>query len=58
MEKSSSTTSRKFPKKKLVGGFGNYCCVSGCKIAFYDKNRGNTNTSLFKIPKRKDLRMK
>ena len=56
MEDSSSTTSRKRSKKKLVGGFGNYCCVPGCKSAFYDKNREKTKTSLFTIPKREDLR--
>ena len=48
MEESSSTTSRKRPKKNLVGGFGNYCCVLGCKSAFYDKNREKTNISLLK----------
>ena len=53
MEESSSTTSRKCPKK-LVGGFGNYCCVPGYKSAFYDKNRENTKTSLFTILKRED----
>ena len=58
MEESSSITSRKRPKKNLVGGFGNYCCVPGCKSAFYDKNREKTNISLFTIPKREDLRKK
>ena len=58
MEESSSTTSRKCPKKNLFGGFGNYCCVPGCKSAFYDKSRENTNISLFTIPKREDLRKK
>ena len=24
-------------KKILVGGFGNYCCVPGCKSSFRDK---------------------
>ena len=24
-------------KKTLVGGFGNYCCVPGCKSSFRDK---------------------
>ena len=24
-------------KKSLVGGFGNYCCVPGCKSSFRDK---------------------
>ena len=38
MEGILSTASRKRPKK-LVGGFGNYCCVPGCKSASYDKNR-------------------
>ena len=37
MEESSSTTSRKRTKKNLVGGFRNYCCVPGCKSAFYGK---------------------
>ena len=36
----------------------NYCCVPGCKSAFYDKSRENTNISLFTIPKREDLRKK
>ena len=45
MEESLSTTSWKRPKKSLVGGFGNYCCVHGCKSAFYDKNREKTNIS-------------
>ena len=58
MEESSSTTSRKCPKKNLVGGFGNYCCVPDCKSAFYDKNREKTNISLLTIPKREDLRKK
>ena len=58
MEESSSTTSRKRPKKNLVGGFGNYCCVPGCKSAFYDKNGEKTNISLLAIPKREDLRKK
>ena len=47
MEKSLSTTSRKRPKKKLGGGFGNYCCVRGFKSALYDKNRDKTNIPLF-----------
>ena len=58
MEESSSTTSRKHPKKNLVGGFGNYCCVPGCKSAFYDKNREKTDISLFTITKREHLRKK
>ena len=58
MEESSSTTSRKRPKKNLVGGFGNYCCVPGCKSAFYDKNRENANISLLAISKIEDLRKK
>ena len=58
MEESSATTSRKCPKKNLVGGFGNYCCVHSCKSVFYDKNREKTNTSLFAIPRREDLRKK
>ena len=58
IKESSSKTSRKRPKKNLVGGFGNYCCVPGCKSAFYDKNREKTNISLFTIPKREDLRKK
>ena len=58
MEESSSTTSRKCPKKNLVCGFGNYCCVPGCKNAFYDKSREKTNISLLTIPKREDLRKK
>ena len=58
MEESSSTTSRKRPKKNLVGGFGNYCCVPGCKSAFYEKNREKTNISLSKISKIEDLRKK
>ena len=58
MEESSSTTSRKCPKKYLVGGFCSYCCVPGCKSAFYDKNREKTNISLFTIPKREDVRKK
>ena len=55
MEECSSTTSRKRPKKNLVGGFCSYCCVPG---AFYDKYREKTNISLFTIPKSKDLRKK
>ena len=47
MEETSSTTSRKRPKKKLVGGFCNYCCVPGCKSAFYGKNREKTNIYLY-----------
>ena len=58
MEESSSTTSRKRPKKNLVGGIGNYCCVPGGKSVFYDKTRENTNISLLAIPKREDLRKK
>ena len=58
MEESSSTTSRKCPRKNLVGGFGNYCYVPGSKKAFYNKNREKTNISLFTIPKSKDLRKK
>ena len=35
MEENLSTTSRKHPKKDLVGVLGNYCCVPGCeKSAF------------------------
>ena len=53
------TTSRQRPKKILVGGFGNYCCcVPGCKIVLYDKNREKTNIYFFNIPKRKDLKQK
>ena len=58
MEESSSKTLRKRPKKYLVGGFGNYCCVPDCKSAFYDKNREKTNTFLFTIPKREVQRKK
>ena len=58
MEESLSTASRKRPKKKLVGGFCNECCVPDCKSAFYDKNREKTNISLFTIPKSEDLRKK
>ena len=58
MEESLSTTSRKRPKKSLVGEFGNYCCVPGFKSAFNDKNREKTNTSLLTIPKREYLRKK
>ena len=58
MEESSWTTSRKCPKKKLIGGFGNYCWVPSCKSAFYEKNREKTNISILKIPKRDDLRKK
>ena len=45
MEESSSKTSRKRPKNKFVGGFGNYCCVPSGKSAFYDKNREKTHLS-------------
>ena len=45
MEESTRTASTKRPKKNLVGGFGNYCCVPGCKSAFYEKNRETTNIS-------------
>ena len=58
MEESSSTVSRKRPKKNLVGGFCNYCCVPRCKSAFYDKNREKTSISFFTIPKSEDLRKK
>ena len=58
MEERSSTTSSKCPKKKLAGGFGNYCFVPGWKSPFYDKNREKTNISLFTIPKSEDLRKK
>ena len=30
---------KKMSKKILVGGFGNYICVPGCKNVFYNKNR-------------------
>ena len=58
MEESSSTTSRKRLKKNLVGRFGNYCYMPGCKSAFYNKNREKTKVSLFAIPEREDLRKK
>ena len=43
---------KKTSENNLVSGFGNYCRVPGCKSAFSDKNRENTNISLFTIPKR------
>ena len=43
-------SSRKRPKKNLSGGFGEYCCVPGCKSAYFDSNREKTGISLFKIP--------
>ena len=58
MEERLSKTLRKRPKKDLVCGFGNYCCVPGCKSEFYDKNREKINISLFRIPKREDIRKK
>ena len=33
MEETSSTTSRKRPKKNFTVRFGNYFCVPGCKSA-------------------------
>ena len=56
MKESSSTTSKR--SKNLVIGFGNYCSVTGCKSAFYDKNSENTNISLFTVFKTEDLRNK
>ena len=56
MKERSSTTSKR--SKNLVIGFGNYCCVTGCKSAFYDKNSENTNISLFTVFKTQDLRNK
>ena len=49
MEESSSKTSRKRPKNKFVGGFGNYCCVPSGKSAFYDKNRDNKRKHVTQI---------
>ena len=47
MEESSSTTSRKRPKKmQLVGLVTTVVCL-------YDKNREKTNISLLTIPKRR-----
>ena len=44
---------------KLFGGFGNYCCIPGCKSRFYNKTREKTNISLFTVPsKGKELRKK
>ena len=37
---------KKTSEKNLIGGFGNYCCVPGCKSAICDKNRDKTNISL------------
>ena len=47
MEESASKTSRRRPKKNLVGGFGNDCCVPGCKSSFQDKNREEANIIQF-----------
>ena len=43
-------------QKKLFGRLGNYCCVHGCKSAFYNKNRDKTNIPLFSVPERESLR--
>ena len=37
MEESLSTTSRKRPKKKLVGGFGNFAVCLVIKVQFTTK---------------------
>ena len=43
--------SKKRPQKNCRGGFGVYCCISGCQSAFYDTNRVKTGIVLFKLSK-------
>ena len=43
--------SKKGPQKNCRGGFGVYCCISGCLSAFYDTNRVKTGIVLFKLSK-------
>ena len=53
----SESTERDFqsnqtrPKPNLRGGYGEYCCIPGCKSAAEDINRKRTKISLFKIRK-------
>ncbi|XP_057292554.1 uncharacterized protein LOC130621265 [Hydractinia symbiolongicarpus] len=49
-------SSKSRPQKNLSGGFGNYCCIPGCKSALYDSDRKKTNIGLFRIPKQETLR--
>lgn len=37
------------PKPNLSGGYGEYCCIPGCKSAAEDANRNRTKISLFKV---------
>ena len=52
------TLSKKRPQKNSRGGFGDYCCILGCKSAFYVTNRVKTGFVLFKLPKDPALRKK
>ena len=49
---------KKRPQKNYRGGFGDYCCIPACQIAFYDANRVKTGIALFKLPKDPALRKK
>ena len=43
-------SSKTRPDKNLSGGYGNYCCVPGCKSAVYNSRREKTGISMFKLP--------
>ena len=47
----------KYDQRK-TWGFGNYCCIPGCKSAFYDSARQKTGISFFKIPSSSNDRKK
>ena len=43
--------SKKRPQKNCRGGFGVYCCISGCQSAFYDTNRVKTGIDFLNCQK-------
>ena len=53
-----ASSSKQRPSKNYSGGYGDYCCIPGCKSAFYDSNREKTGIALFKLPKETNLQKK
>ena len=58
VEEGYSGSSKIRPTENLSWGFGNYCCIPGCKSTFYESTRQKTGISFFKIPSSSNDRKK
>jgi len=58
-EEKYGESNKKWPRKNLSAGFGNYCCIPGCKSAFFrfksTKDRDNVVSAPVKRQREKEM---